>query len=427
MNYTIRLQDGTELEGSSPIVVLGPNGSGKTRQARTLTADAPIDFVNALRNTRVSPQIPAMGFTDAKNNFTSQKNQAKSQHWELVSDFDYLLSQLLAENAMVAMEYLRSVRDNKDPGLPPLTPLGRVEELWRTAFPGRQLFWKDWSPNVRNQVLDNELEYSANQMSDGEKAALYLAGRVFSVEPGVIVVDEPETHLHSLLAVRLWTAFEGARPDLRFVYVTHDLTFALSRAGAQFVLASPKEGLRVLDLGGELPGDVAEILLGSASLSFYARRVVFCEGAETGWDNDFFNAWFNGQDTVVRSVGSSDMVLRCTDALRKSGVANSLQSEGVIDSDFHSDEFLHALPGGVRRLKVHEVESLLCLPGVIAAVAGHVGKQFDETRYVAELAASVSASDRHKIILERWKQLEPNLEGYGLLRMPITASRARFF
>ena len=112
-------------------------------------------------------------------------------------------------------------------------------------------------------------------MSDGEKAALYLAGRVFSSDPGVLVVDEPETHLHALLAVRLWNALEDARPDIRFVYVTHDLTFALSRHKARFVLASPTEGLRTLDVSAELPDDVAEALLGSASLSFYASRVVF--------------------------------------------------------------------------------------------------------------------------------------------------------
>jgi hypothetical protein len=132
MSYTVRLQDGTTLDGAAPIVILGPNGSGKTRQARTLTADppAPIDFVNALRNTRVAPQIPAMGVTDARNNFLSQRNQARSQHWELTSDFDYLLSQLMAESSNSAMEYVRNVRANKGNELPPLTPLGHVEALW---------------------------------------------------------------------------------------------------------------------------------------------------------------------------------------------------------------------------------------------------------------------------------------------------------
>ena len=73
MDYTLRLHDATELPGKSPVVVIGPNGSGKTRQTRQLTANIPMDFVNALRNTRVSPDLPAMGYDAARSNFASQR------------------------------------------------------------------------------------------------------------------------------------------------------------------------------------------------------------------------------------------------------------------------------------------------------------------------------------------------------------------
>ncbi len=106
MDYTITLPGGDVLEGRDPVVVVGPNGSGKTRQTRRITASVGIEFVNALRNTRVNPSIPVMGFDDAKNNFTSQRNVALSQHWELTQDFDYMLSQLLAQNAMADKEFV---------------------------------------------------------------------------------------------------------------------------------------------------------------------------------------------------------------------------------------------------------------------------------------------------------------------------------
>ncbi len=415
MSNVITLADGSVLEGNSPLVVLGPNGSGKTRQARTITSDASIEFVNALRNTRVSPQIPAMGYGDAHNNFVSQRNQAKASHWEISSDFDYLLSQLLAQDAMVAMDYMRDVRRDGEGVLPPRTALSQVEEIWAEVFPGRDLIWKEWAPHVRSVTTAAEgeqpVEYSGNQMSDGEKAALYLAGRVFSVESGILVVDEPETHLHSLLAIRLWDELEAARPDLRFVYVTHDLTFALSRRDARFVLASPTSGLKVLELGNELPDDVAGVLLGSASLSFYARRVVFCEGEDKSVDDQIYNAWFNKQDTVVRSVGSCEMVLRCVDALSNSGIATSLESLGIVDRDFVPDEFIASLPAQVFVLGLHEVESLLCLPAVLTAVAQHLGKAVDLAVYRGQLGNAVTITDRHRIVLDRWKRrLEPLLE-----------------
>ena len=414
MDYTLRLDSTTVLPGTSPVVVIGPNGSGKTRQTRQLMADAPIDFVNALRNTRVSPAIPAMGYDDAQNNVVSQRNQTRQTHWELVSDFDVLLSRLLAEDAMSAKEYKRRVRaEHRVNYLPPVTSLDQVEEIWREVFPGRELLWRDWKPVVKSVTSGSSIEYTANQMSDGEKAALYLACKVISADPGIIVIDEPENHLHVLLAIHLWDALEKARPDLRFVYVTHDLPFALSRQNPRFILASPTAGLRVIDLADDLPSDVAEALLGAASLSFYASRIIFCEGQETSIDTRLYKAWFSTRDTVVRSVGSCQMVLRCVEALRASNkIASSLTVEGIIDRDFHPVQFLDALPDGVHVLKVHEIESLLCLPDIVAAVAKYLGQSFSHEQYVQLLANNVTDAERHKVVIERWKRcLEGGLTG----------------
>ncbi|HEY4895855.1 MAG TPA: AAA family ATPase, partial [Solirubrobacteraceae bacterium] len=273
----LRLDTGLEISGSGPVVVIGPNGSGKTRQSRNLQADVPIEFVNALRNTRVAPDLPAMGMETARNQYRNTRDQAKTQHWELTSEFDSMLSNLLGEDAMAEKDFVRRYRENPATvGEPPQTPLSRVESVWREIFTGRELRWRDWKPLIHSTTTGQLLEYSGHQMSDGEKAALFVSARVFSADPGVVlVVDEPETHFHSLLAVRLWNALEDARPDIRFVYVTHDLTFALSCREARYVIASPTAGLRLIDIDDDLPSDVAEALLGAASLSFYASRVVF--------------------------------------------------------------------------------------------------------------------------------------------------------
>lgn len=395
------------------MVVVGPNGSGKTRQTRDLATEVPIEFVNALRNTRVAPELPAMGFDTARNNFVAQKNQARSTHWELTSEFDYMLSQLLAEDSMAAKEFIRNYREDRGSvDDPPTTPLSRVEDLWDEIYPGRQLRWRDWRPVVVSTVAGGEVEYTANQMSDGEKAALYVAARVFSAEGGVIVVDEPETHFHSRLAVRLWNLLEDARPDLRFVYVTHDLTFALSRREARYVLANPMEGLKPIELDADLPPDIAEALLGSATLSFYATRIVFCEGDERSLDKTLYDAWFNDLDTVIRPVEDCQTVMRCVDAMKNSGVAQSLEVIGIVDRDYHSDNFIMAMPLGIHPLPRHEVESLLALPSVVAAAATHLGREFDPDRYLAELRATVSEAQRHAIVIRRWKaRIEPHLAG----------------
>ena len=413
MDASVVLPGGKEVPGSSPIVVVGPNGSGKTRQTREMTAEVPIEFINALRNTRVAPELPAVGVETAKANFQSQRNSSKVNHWELSGEFDYMLSQLLAQESTAAIEFVRQYREGlgADAG-PEETPLHKVEALWAKVFPGRALQWKDWKPLIRNHSTGADLTYSGNQMSDGEKAALYLAGRVFSAEPGILVVDEPETHLHSLLAARLWNELEVARPDVRFVYVTHDLNFAMSRQAATFVLASPTEGLRVLDLGSGLPEDVTEALLGSASLSFVASRVVFTEGESTSRDLPLYEAWFAGPDTVVRAVGGCQRVMRCVEAVKHSGIAAGLTPVGIVDADYHPEEFRSAFDPSLHMLQVHEVESLLSLPAVVEAICRHVGSGFEEDAYTEALRATVNDDQVRDVTVRRWKRrLEPHLEG----------------
>ncbi len=416
MEVDLQLPGGEVLSGGGPVVIIGPNGSGKTRLARQIVAGsgAQTEFVNALRNTRVAPELPAMGQDTARSQFNAQRQQSKQNHWELSSEFDSMLAQLLGQTWNSAMDFQRRFRD--DPataGTPEETALTRVEDLWRKVFPGRQLRWDDWKPTIDSVTSGARVTYSGNQMSDGEKAALYLAGRVFTTEAGVVlVVDEPETHFHSLLAVRLWNEFEKARPDLRFVYITHDLTFALSRTNCTYVLASPTGGLRSVALGDGVPDDVAGALLGSASLSFYASRVVFCEGGDDSLDSRLFSAWFDGADTIVRPVDSCHRVLRCVEALNSAGLALSLTAIGIVDRDFYPETFLQNLSSYVAVLPVHEVESLFALPDVLHAVATHLDRNFVEEDYLAALRSSIPEQQRRQIIIQRWKAaVEPYLTG----------------
>lgn len=405
--HPVHLPGGLNITRAGPIVIVGPNGSGKSRRSRQLTSVVAIEVVSALRNTKISPQLQPIALQQAKANFQAHRETARSQPYELTNDFDFMLTALLGEATEGSLEYLRKVRAGEAPELPPLTSLEKIQHLWSNLFPGRELRFREYMPLVMNTVpIGGEpAEYSAWQMSDGEKAALYLAGRTLGADLGaVILVDEPETHFHSLLAVQFWDAIEAERPDLRLIYVTHDMTFAASRHAVQYLLANPKDGLTPIELAAD-SSDLTAVLLGTATLSFYATRIVFCEGDSAGLDARLYKSWFSGKETVVHAVGSCDMVLRSVSALSSSKLVNNLTVLGIVDRDFQSEARLAGMTVGASPLKVHEVETLYSLPGVVAAVARHLGTSLDLVAYNNKVVGAYNDQDRHRVVIERWKSI----------------------
>ncbi len=384
---SISLPGGASLDGPTPVVILGPNGSGKTQFAAQLAVAINAEFINALRNIQLSDQLSSQSLAQSENELRNQIANRRSNYWQLADEIHILFTKLLAEDAASAIRF----RDAYKPGLaatPDDTVLTRVRTLWAEVFPGRTVAFADGAPKVTTEYAPSGAAvYAASRMSDGERVALYLAGRVLNATSPVIVVDEPEVHFHSRLAVRFWDALERARADVRFVYVTHDLAFALSRYGARYVLVKPNQPPQVLGLTEGIPDDIARSVLGAASFSVYAERIIFCEGTEGGRDYEILAAWAGERRTAVVPVGSCTDVMRCCSVLNSAGFVSGLNAEGLIDRDYWPDAFLVSLPTGVRHLKVHEIEGLYCLPGVVGSVADHLGK--DRTVVLVELEQEV--------------------------------------
>jgi ABC-type cobalamin/Fe3+-siderophores transport system ATPase subunit len=402
VNHPIFMPDGEEIPGIDPVIIIGPNGSGKTRLSRQISVgNSQREYVNALRNTRISAQLPVMSKQQAMVNHQGQRGQAESTPWEIVTDFDYVLAQLLADDGDAARSFRDDVKSGKGADLGSLTALESVESLWSKVFEGRSLRWEDWAPLISNEAHEGG-PYSANQMSDGERAALYLVSKVMLTAQGsVIFVDEPETHFHSLLAIRLWDELERRRRDLRFVYITHDLAFALSRVNPTYLIANPSGGLQRLDLDEEIPDEVRGEILGAASFSYYASRTVFCEGETQSYDARFFTAWFSGRDTAVFPVGSCELVRQCVIALARGGFSANANPLGIIDRDYRPDEYFAALGSDIRALPLHEIEGIVCLPEVIEVLRQHLAKE------PVDVASVIVSTLREDVVLkvahERWK------------------------
>lgn len=80
-------------------------------------------------------------------------------------------------------------------------------------------------------------EYSAAQLSDGERNALLIAGNVLTALPGtLLIIDEPERHLHRSIISPLLSQLFERRSDCGFVISTHDHELPLGVTGARTLL-----------------------------------------------------------------------------------------------------------------------------------------------------------------------------------------------
>jgi len=369
----IKIPDGDELGGCHSLVVIGPNGSGKTRFGATLARQNSADHIGALRNIQLNPQISMRPVAQATKELRDNLSRRSKRYWEMSGEIEVLFSKLLAEDSMSATSFRDAHADGLSPSIEDTT-IRKLRRVWGTFFPGREIDLSGYVARVHATHYGTENEYAAQQMSDGERVALYLAARVLDAKGPLIVVDEPEIHFHSRLAVRFWNELESIRSDCRFVYITHDLTFALSRKPARFLIVQPQEKPHLLPLDAELPPHIAMALLGAASFSVYARRIVFCEGEESGsLDISFYSAWFMDQSTAVIPVGSCDNVIRCVGAFNEAQLVTGVECIGIIDRDYWPDSRLDSLPDAVHVLPFHEIESLLSTQKVFEAVAAHQG------------------------------------------------------
>ena len=124
--------------------------------------------------------------------------------------------------------------------------------------------------------------YSIAEASDGERNVILITAEVLTVSPGtLILIDEPERHLHRSIISPLLNGLFSERKDCTFVISTHDVNLALDNATSQVLLVRgcTYQGKTVLNWDADLVESYNAIdeelnkqILGSR------RDVIFVEG-----------------------------------------------------------------------------------------------------------------------------------------------------
>ena len=240
---------------------------------------------------------------------------------------------------------------------------------------------------------DSSAPFSIAQMSDGERNAAIIAATVLTVEPGtVLLIDEPERHLHRSIIEPFLSALFERRKDCAFVVSTHEIALPVANPEARCLMVrscnwngdqAETWDVEVIEKNVDMPEDLKRAILGSR------KRILFVEGDSNSSKNlDFplYSALFPNISVVTK--GSCTDVQKAVSGLRESQNLHRVEAFGLIDRDNRDEEKVGQLTeGGVFALDVYSVESLYYCSAAIAAVACRQAESLgDDADEMIELA-----------------------------------------
>lgn len=215
-------------------------------------------------------------------------------------------------------------------------------------------------------------EYSVSELSDGERNAMLIAATVLGAKPGtLLIIDEPERHLHRSIIAPMIQQLVEHRPDCAFIVSTHDheLPIGLENSRTLLIRSCEYHGNNAQKwVADELPqnSSIDDIL--KRDLLGSRRKILFVEGSESSLDKPLYSLIFPGVSIVPK--GSCHEVERTVSGLRKNENLHWLHAFGIADGDGFDDQ-TRALKQelGVYLLPYYSVEAIYYHPRIIKMVA----------------------------------------------------------
>ncbi len=203
--------------------------------------------------------------------------------------------------------------------------------------------------------------YSISMLSDGERSALFTASTVLTVPPEtLILIDEPERHLHRSISAPLLKLLVEMRPDCAFVISTHEVQLPSDLPGARTIL------VRDCRLSANIPqswdvdelepnADIDEVL--KIDILGARRSVIFVEGDNRSLDRPFYSLLFPEVSVIAKRTCKE--VEHAVEGVRGAKELHWVHAFGIVDNDRRATADVVALKAkGVYALPLLNVESI---------------------------------------------------------------------
>ena len=373
------------IEDKQSIVLLGANGAGKTRMSVWIDENNPelnIHRISAQKSLNMPEYVSPTELKKAEDKFlygTTNDDRdwlkrygKKSSRWgnepeiHMLNDYQPLMEFLMTENFEKSIEY-REKHKEGNPEFDNETKLEKIKKIWEKVITHRKL--KICAGKIEVESVEGNTEkYNGNLMSDGERAIFhYIAEVVSAKDNSLIIIDEPENHLHNSILEKLWNEIEVERQDCVYLYITHNLDFARSRNNTQIIwiknmLEKQKWDFELLN-SDEFSDDLLLEILGSR------QGVLFIEGTpDKSIDRKLYSRLFPKYNIMPLEGCAS--VIQATKSYNKLPMLHYKTIKGIIDRDRRTeDEINSLLQDKIYVPSVAEIENLFLIPQVIELVA----------------------------------------------------------
>ena len=289
----------------------------------------------------------------------------------LLNDYEKLMVYLFSDETEENAKFKAACVQSTERIEPPRTKLDAVKKVWEAVLPHRELLIGGL--RIETRVRDHaDAVYKSSEMSDGERVIFYLIGQCLAApKDGIIIIDEPELHLHRSVQPKLWSEIEKLRSDCLFVYLTHDVDFAAANECSTKVWLKSFDGTdwewELIARDNNLPDELLFELLGSR------RPVVFVEGEAGSYDTALYRAVLSYY--LVIPMGGCENVIQSVKALKANSQLHHLNVSGLIDRDRRLDAEIAALKEhSIFVMSVAEVENLFCTKEVFALVSERLAR-----------------------------------------------------
>lgn len=375
------------------LIILGPNGSGKT------------SFANYLKNVETHVKvIPANKPITVDGYMPSYYN----------STFDMVRTDLFGMNGgQVCKELLLKLivslcsqhddcaRKYNDGGAKIESTYDKVKKIFDDFFEVKLDNSAFSQREVKGKKVIGET-YTFNNMSDGERVAFfYIATVIVAPSQSFIVIDEPENHLNPAIYNKIWDKLIKTRADCQFVFISHTMEFINARSDCELVKIKSFTYPNKFDF--EFLGSTLDDLSSDFIVEVIGSRkpILFCEGSKTDYDYKVYENLFGDKYTVI-PTGNCTSVENSVVACNLHSTTYSIQSAvGIIDSDLKNVEEINRLKDKkVYSLKCNEIEMLLLDEAIFKRVLEQIYKE-PTTFEVFKTAFFKKLTERKQHIIKR--------------------------